>query len=169
MAVTTTTTEVRSPHRTAAQRTAQIFGWGFILAGLAGFFATGTSMESHSDLAPRLLGIWPVNMLHNVVHLVLGIVGIMASKAHGAAKTYCVVAGIAYLALVGLAFADHTTFGLMPIGDNDIWLHALFGIPLLLVGLTSKRRTETVVTATETPRVADDVVYTDTTDRRSTL
>ncbi|HVE78598.1 MAG TPA: DUF4383 domain-containing protein [Gemmatimonadaceae bacterium] len=165
MAVTTTTTEVRSPHRTAAQRAAQIFGWGFILAGLAGFFATGTSMESHSDLAPRLLGIWPVNMLHNVVHLALGIFGIMASKAHAAAKTYCVVAGVAYLALMGLALIDHTTFGLMPIGNNDIWLHALFGIPLLLIGLASRRRTDTVVVATETPRRADEVVYTDTTRR----
>jgi hypothetical protein len=54
-------------------------------------------------------------------------------------------------------------FGLVPIGDNDIGLHLAFGIPLLLIGLISKRRTETVVTTTEPVDAVrtDEVVYTD--------
>ena len=44
----------------AAQRLSQVFGWAFVLVGLAGFAATGASMESSHLLAPRLFGIFPV-------------------------------------------------------------------------------------------------------------
>jgi hypothetical protein len=57
---------------TTIQRVAQIFGWAFILIGLVGFFYTGTSMEAQLDRAPRLFEIFPVNVLHNLVHLGLG-------------------------------------------------------------------------------------------------
>ena len=55
---------------TGIQRIALIFGIGFIAAALAGFFATGMSnMDPDPATAPRALGLFPVNVLHNIAHL----------------------------------------------------------------------------------------------------
>jgi hypothetical protein len=125
--------------RSLAQRVALIFGVVFILVALGGFITPGgMGMAAHPDQAPRELGLFPINLLHNLVHLAFGIWGIVASRTWGAAKTYCQVAGVIYIVLTILAFVDPTTFGLVPIGDNDIWLHAVLGIVLAAVGFTSR-------------------------------
>jgi len=124
---------------TTVQRVAQIFGAVFILIGLMGFFVDGgTSMEASMDHAPRLLGLFPVNLLHNIAHLGLGVWGALASRSWSASKTYNTISGGTYLLLTVLAFVDPTTFGLMPIGGNDIWLHALLAAVQLYFGLTSR-------------------------------
>lgn len=123
---------------TTGQRVAQVLGWVFVLVGILGFVASGSSMEAHPDTAPRLLGIFPVNVIHNIAHLGLGIWGIVAARSWSAAKTFNLVAGGTYALLTVLAFVDPTTFGIMPIGGNDIWLHALLAAVQLYFGLTSR-------------------------------
>jgi hypothetical protein len=122
----------------SVQRVAQIFGWVFILVAILGFFTSGMSMEADNDLAPKLLGLFPVNLLHNLVHLAFGIWGVVAGRNYGAARTYCRVGGAIYLLLAVLGFIVPTTFGLIPIGGHDIWLHAVLGIALLIAGLTAR-------------------------------
>ena len=63
---------------TTAQRLSQVFGIVFLIVGLAGFVVTGGSMEANHETAPRLLGMFPVNALHNVVHLLFGVWGLLA-------------------------------------------------------------------------------------------
>lgn len=123
---------------TTVQRVAQIFGWVFIVVAVLGFFASRGSMEADVALAPRAVGLFPVNLLHNLVHLAFGVWGVMAAAAWASAKTYCQVAGVVYLVLVALAFVSPDTFGLIPIGGNDIWLHALLGVVLAYFGFTAK-------------------------------
>jgi hypothetical protein len=48
------------------QRAAQIFGIIFVLVGIAGFVTSGTSMEADPEMAPHLLGLFPVNLVHNL-------------------------------------------------------------------------------------------------------
>ena len=80
--------------RSLAQRVALIFGVVFILVALGGFLTPGgTGMEAHPDNAPKELGLFPINLLHNIVHLLFGVWGIAASRTWGAAKTYCQVSG----------------------------------------------------------------------------
>ncbi len=122
------------------QRVALIFGVGFLLAAVLGFFTTGTSMEADLARAPRLLGLFPVNLLHNVVHLAFGVWGLLAARRFGAARAYCRGAGVSYLVLMALGFVVPTTFGLIPIGSHDIWLHALLGAPLAFFGFTTPAR-----------------------------
>lgn len=124
---------------TAAQRVAQIVGWAFILIGIAGFFVTGMSMEADPEMAPKLLGLFPLNVLHNVVHLLFGVWGIIASRTHPSARTYDRVAGIAYLGLAVLGAITPDMFGLVPIGFHDIWLHVLLGLVLSIAGFAPDR------------------------------
>lgn len=123
---------------TTVQRAAQILGVVFILFGIAGFFATGMSMDADVETAPRLLGLFPVNVLHNVVHLLFGGWGLWASRSYDASVMYGKGGGIAYLGLAVIGFIWPEFFGIMPIGGNDIWLHVVLGIALLAAGFTAK-------------------------------
>lgn len=123
---------------TTVQRAAQIFGIVFLLVGIAGFFVTGLSMEADPEHAPRLLGLFPVNALHNVVHLLFGVWGLVASRTFEGSRTYGRVGGVVYLLLAVLGFVSPDMFGLVPIGDHDIWLHAVLGIALAAVGFTAR-------------------------------
>lgn len=43
------------------------------------------------------------------------------------------------LAVMGLVPGLDTTFGLIPLFGNDVWLHALTGIVGLITGFTARR------------------------------
>jgi hypothetical protein len=125
------------------KRVALLFGILFLLVGVLGFIMPGPGgmMDMAADPpANLLLGLFPVNFLHNLVHLLFGVWGLVASRSFAGSKTFAQVAGVIYivLAVLGLIPAMSTTFGLIPIGGNDIWLHALFGIVLAGVGFTAK-------------------------------
>jgi hypothetical protein len=132
---------------TAIQRVAQVFGWVFIVVAIWGAAITGTSMDADMATADRLWGLFPVNLLHNLVHLAFGVWGILAARSYAASRSYALLAGALYivLAVAGLFFPDG--FGLVPLGGNDIWLHAFLGAALLVAGLTLASRT----LATEAP------------------
>ena len=111
---------------------AMVFGIVFLLAGVSGFFAAPPpadapplAIEHGHGLA---MGIFPVNTLHNVVHLLFGVLGIAASYgAILAARTYFQLVAVSYglLVVLGLLPATQTTFGLIPIWGADVWLHAI--------------------------------------------
>ena len=125
--------------RTTAQLAALVIGGGFILVALLGFFTSGMNMDADPATASKLLGIFPVNALHNVVHLLFGIWGIMAARTHGAARSYCIGAGAIYALLAVAGWFVPNGFGLVPIGGADVWLHVVLAAALLAVGLTSDR------------------------------
>lgn len=132
---------------TAAQRISQIFGWVFVIVGLAGFAATGLDMTADHTLAPRLFGIFPVNAAHNVVHLIFGLWGLLAARATGGARTYLLGAGLTYLVLAALGYVAPDGLGLVPIGGADIGLHLFLGLALLLSGMVTARRGTTATVA----------------------
>ncbi|HWH16908.1 MAG TPA: DUF4383 domain-containing protein, partial [Allosphingosinicella sp.] len=73
------------------------------------------------------LGLFPVNVLHNIVHLLFGVWGLLAYKSLPAAKNYARSVAIIYAVLMvaGLIPGLDTMFGLVPLFGNDVWLHAL--------------------------------------------
>jgi hypothetical protein len=123
---------------------AAVFGVVFLLVGLAGFFASPPppdalplTMNHGHGLA---LGLFPVNTLHNVVHLLFGAVGLMAAAGILlSARTYFQLLAIAYglLTVFGLVPATQTTFGLIPIYGSDVWLHGLVAVAAGVVGFTN--------------------------------
>jgi hypothetical protein len=126
------------------KRVALVFGIVFLLVGLLGLLQAG-GRQMGADPAPHmLLGLFPVNLLHNIVHLLFGVWGIAASRSFAGAKSYAQIGGVIYIVLAVLGFVTPTTFGLIPIGGNDIWLHAVLGIALAYFGFTAKEEARAV-------------------------
>ena len=126
---------------TGTQTAVLVAGIVFVLVGVAGFLTSGSSMEADPSMAPALLGLFPVNLVHNVVHLALGIWGLLAARSWAGARMYARAAGTLYLLLAVLGLVVPDGFGLVPIGGADIALHAVLGLGLLVVGLAAKERT----------------------------
>ncbi len=131
---------------TTVQRVAQIFGIVFIVVGIAGFFSSGMSMDADAETATKLLGLFPVNVLHNIVHLLFGAWGLVASRTFDSAVAYCRYSGLAYLGLAVLGLFAPDLFGLVPIGGHDIWLHVVLGLVLAAVGFTARADTPRATT-----------------------
>ena len=125
---------------------AMLLGVAFLVAGVAGFFpspipadAPPLTIDHGYGLA---LGLLPVNILHNIVHLHFGVLGLAAARgivmsARGYAQFIAVV--YALLTVLGLLPATHTTFGLIPIYGYDVWLHGAIALVSAIVGFGSSR------------------------------
>jgi Domain of unknown function (DUF4383) len=111
---------------------ARIFGAVFLVVGIAGFIPGITQPHDHPGLAVGaasglVLGLFPVNILHNLVHIAFGVWGLFAAGNVNGARLYARVVAISYalLTVLGLIPATNTVFGLVPIYGHDVWLHAL--------------------------------------------
>jgi hypothetical protein len=86
------------------------------------------------------LGLFPVNILHSLVHLLFGVWGLAASRSWGGAKAFAKAVAIIYgvLTIMGLIPGLNTTFGLIPLFGNDVWLHALLAVPAAYFGFAHR-------------------------------
>jgi Domain of unknown function (DUF4383) len=119
----------------------------FLLVGIAGFipaFVT-TPVEMSRDLAIEaghgyLFGLFPVNIVHNLVHIVFGIWGLVAYRALGSARLYARAVTVIYalLAILGLIPGLDTLFGLVPLHGHDVWLHILLAAIAAYFGFVAK-------------------------------
>ena len=115
-----------------------ILGIIFLVVGIAGFLggAMPGLMEPLHDGHPaamgtngNLLGLFPVNELHNGAHILFGLWGIWAYRS-GGSTMYCRIVAIAYglLTVMGLVPSLNTAMGLMPLYGNDVWLHGAIAL-----------------------------------------
>jgi hypothetical protein len=129
---------------TTLQKLAGVFGVIFILVAILGFITPG-GMEMSTDPATSLLlGMFPVNLLHNIVHLLFGVWGLVAARSWTGSKSFFTGAGTIYAVLTVVGFLSPTGFGFVPLGGADIWLHAVLAVVMLAIGFTAKP----VITAT---------------------
>jgi len=119
-----------------------ILGVVFVIVGICGFIpglnqmqhdhnGAGVDLSVTGPGTGHLLGLFHVNVLHNAVHLLFGVMGILMSRDLTTARLYCRIVAIAYglLAIMGiLPQPFRNTFGLVPIEGNDVWLHALIAL-----------------------------------------
>jgi len=107
----------------------------YVLVGLLGF-VPGINVEGPPNAPPvtvssfygYLLGLFPVNAIHNLVHLAIGAWGIFAyTKGIPSSRAFARGLAILYavLAVMGFIPGFNTVFGLIPIYGHDVWLHAL--------------------------------------------
>lgn len=111
---------------------ALVFGIIYVLVGILGFvpgLATHTPDMQHPAIDTAhgyLLGLFPINLMHNLVHIAIGAWGILSSRTVPAARTFGRGLAIIYalLAILGFFPGTNMLFGLAPIHGHDIWLHA---------------------------------------------
>jgi hypothetical protein len=130
---------------TTVQKVAMVFGVVFLLVAIVGFIAPG-GMSMAMDPQAMIFGMFPVNLLHNIVHLLFGIWGLAAARSWSGAKQYAQITGVLYIILAVCGFFIPDGFGMVPLGGSDIWLHALIGVVLAAVGFSAKAETVTTTT-----------------------
>ncbi len=116
------------------KKIAMVFGALFLLIGLLGFVPGITSTDS--DGMQLLLGLFGVDPIHNAVHIVTGLAGLVAAGVSTkVARAYLIGFGMIYALVALLGFFDPTLFGLMHVNMADNWLHVVLTIGLLGTGL----------------------------------
>lgn len=113
---------------------ARVIGFVFLAVGVLGFVpglktppplsAPNLAVEGGYGL---LLGLFPVNWIHNLVHLGIGFVGLTSSRSMIDARKFARGLTLFYggLAVMGVIPGLNSTFGLIPLFGHDIWLHAV--------------------------------------------
>ena len=88
-----------------------------------------------------LLGLFPVNLLHTGMNLVIGALGLTAWSGRLNATMYARALAWLFgvLAVMGMLPMVNTTFGLMPLHAHDIWLHAVTALAAAYVGWREPR------------------------------
>jgi hypothetical protein len=125
-----------SPNRLVAT----IFGAVYLVVGALGFAVTG-GVDFIATEGGLLLGVFEVNPLHNIAHLLIGAALLIGGlKSVKAAKTVNVIVGAAYLLLgiVGFFIVD-TAANILALNTADHFLHLASALVLLGVGLGAER------------------------------
>jgi hypothetical protein len=83
-----------------------------------------------------VFGILAVNGWHNLVHIALGLLALAVAGSTSGARTYCLAVGLLYvvLAIWGFADSDDVILGLIPLNNEDNFLHLILGLTGLAAG-----------------------------------
>jgi len=112
------------------QKIAIGFGAIMLIVGVLGFVPGIT----HDGL---LLGIFAVNAVHNVIHLITGITAIAVGlSSEKATRLFFQLFGVVYglVAIAGLFMGDKPILGLVAVNHADHALHAGIALFSLIVG-----------------------------------
>lgn len=141
------TTTGQATRRHQVQNWSFAVGVVFLLVGALGFVPGITThydmlaAAGHGSMA-KLLGVFDVSILHNIVHLAFGVAGLVAARTARVARMYLIVAGVIYLVLwiYGLAIDQNSSANFVPVNTADNWLHLVLGIGMIVIGLLAGRR-----------------------------
>lgn len=154
-----------SVHHSPVSRASLIVGLAFLLVGVLGFIPGVTTDfgemagAGHESMA-MLFGVFQVSVLHNLLHLAFGVVGVLASRSTAAARSFLLVGGVAYLALwvYGLVTSETSSANFVPLNTADDWLHLVLGLGMVLLGVVMPRRASRgTATAHHGPSAGGDV------------
>ena len=133
--------------RTTVQKAALAVGVVFLAVGVLGFIPGVTQNYSDMQFAGHesgalLLGIFQVSILHNIVHLLFGVAGILLARSFSGSRSYLVFGGAIYLVLFlyGLLIGQESVANFVPVNLADDFLHLVLGIGMIGLGLALSRR-----------------------------
>jgi len=115
------------------KKAAYLFGTVFVLVGVLGFVPALTPDG-------KLLGIFDVGPLHNIIHLLSGVVAFaMGASGEKVAKYYFQIFGAVYalVTVVGFVQGD-TVLGLIGVNFADNVLHLAIAVAALYLGFGVK-------------------------------
>ncbi len=121
----------------------------FLLVGVLGFIPGittdyGTMQFAGHNSEAKLLGLFQVSILHNIVHLLFGAAGLAMARTVSGARTYLIGGGAIYLVLwlYGLVIDHESAANFVPVNSADNWLHLFLGLGMIALGvLTTRGRT----------------------------
>ncbi len=127
----------------AVQSAAILVASVFLLLGILGFTPGITDhLDALRPLSPQsgalLFGIFQVSILQNLIHLALGVAGLLLARSFAAARLYLLLGGLLSLGmwLYGLLIGPHSAANLAAFNDAGNWLHFAFGVAMIVLGLT---------------------------------
>lgn len=135
--------EKQHPLRLAAAVVAAVF----LLVGILGFIPgittdfDGMTFAGHDSTA-MLLGLFQVSVLHNLVHLAFGVVGLILARTVSGASAFLIGGGVIYLGLVlyGLIIGQASQANFVPLNAADNWLHLVLGVGMIGLALALRPR-----------------------------
>ena len=111
-----------------SQSLATLAGIAFVLVGILGLVA---------DSDGKLFGTFQVSVVHNLLHLLFGVVGLVLARTAAGARTFLTGGGAVYLALWAAGVIGAGDW--IPVKTADNWLHFLLGIGMLAAGVAAVR------------------------------
>ena len=125
--------------KTPAQVFAYVTGAVLLLVGLIGFAADGSFTTGDGIDGGKLLGIFEVNGIHNLVHIASGLLLLAVAPKRASARAGAIAFGLAYglVTLIGL-IDGVDVLGLLPVNGADNVLHIALTAAALLAGFSSR-------------------------------
>lgn len=124
------------------RKAAMAFGVVFVLIGLLGFVPLFTTASDDGNRL--LLGIFEVNAVHNLVHILSGVVALVAASKAATSRLYFQVFGVVYALVTVLGFIMDPVLGLIPVNNADNLLHVVIAAAALYLGFVYKNDNDTV-------------------------
>jgi hypothetical protein len=139
-----TTGSMRGTH--PLRLAAMVVAGAFLLVGVLGFIPgittdyDGMTFAGHESTA-MLLGVFHVSVLHNIVHLLFGVVGFVLARTVEGAAAFLIGGGVVYLVLwiYGLLIDHDSAANFVPVNTADDWLHLILGVAMLGLGFALRR------------------------------
>jgi len=134
--------------RALVQTAALVVAAVFVLVGILGFipgittnYGDMTFAGHHSDA--KLLGVFQVSILHNIVHLLFGAAGFALARTVSGARAYLIGGGAVYLVLwlFGLLVGPDSAANFVPVNTADDGLHVFVVLGMRAVGFFTSPRT----------------------------
>jgi hypothetical protein len=115
------------------------FGAVYLLVGIVGFFVTGFDDFFAHNTNETLLG-FEINGMHNVVHILIGVAGLVLSRTLAGARTYGWLLAVGYGAafIYGL-LAINKEWDFLSINTADNVLHLVTALVGLVIALLPVR------------------------------
>ena len=125
-----------------------LVGAVLVIAGIIGFFYEASFASGDSIRSEDVFGVLSVNGWHNVVHIAIGALLLIA--AGSAARAAALFVGVVYIALCVLGFIatsdngigfiaeNDTLIKLVPVNDEDNVLHLILGVTGVIAAYASR-------------------------------
>ena len=137
------TTRTGAGRRPSVQLLATLVAATFVLLGIIGFIpGLTTNLYDGLEFAgddgdAEILGVFETSVLHNLIHLASGLVGLALARTWSGARTFLIWGGVIYIALWLLGLLSGLDW--VPVNDADDWLHFIFGVVMIGLGVATTR------------------------------
>lgn len=133
-------------------------GGFYLLIGILGFVPflvseppTNAPKMYVTSAFGQLFAIFPVNSLLNILHVIMGVIGLYAFTSQDSSKAYAQwCAGIyGVMSIFGMLPFSKTFIGLLPLYSHNIWLHGVTAL-VATYALTRKLKSTESTSGSET-------------------